>query len=82
MTLPQLGHAVIVNNVHSEMPGSQRDVEALEAAYEAAGFTVHTHRDCDTDVSYGFISICFSQLAKGGKACLSCQRRRALQFFV
>ena len=34
MNLRRLGHAVIVNNVASEMLGSQKDVTALKAAYE------------------------------------------------
>ena len=50
MIFPKLGHAVIVNNVAKEMPGSQVDVEALQAAYQKIGFKVHTHSDCSDQV--------------------------------
>ena len=50
MNLRRLGHAIIVNNVASEMPGSLRDVEALEGAYETVGFDVQVHNDCDVQV--------------------------------
>ncbi len=50
MTLPSVGHAVIVNNVSSEMPGTQRDVTALRRAYETLGFRVHVHEDCSAQV--------------------------------
>ena len=56
MHLPRLGHAITVNNVASEMPGSMCDVEALVAAYEILGFDVQVHYDCDTQV---LISILF-----------------------
>ena len=46
MNLPRLGHAVIVNNVASEMVGSRKDVVALKAAYETIGFDVHIYEDC------------------------------------
>ena len=51
MLLPRLGHAVIVNNVASEMPGSNEDVEALKATYQTIGFDVQVHSDCDAQVS-------------------------------
>ena len=44
MHLLRLGHVVIVNNVGSEMPGSNVDVAALKAAYERVGFEVHVHQ--------------------------------------
>ena len=50
MTLPRLGHAIIVNNIASEMPGSLRDVEALKAAYKTIGFDVQVHNDCGEKV--------------------------------
>ena len=50
MTLPRLGHAVIVNNIACEMPGSLRDVEALKAAYKTIGFDVQVHNDLTTQV--------------------------------
>ena len=43
MTLSRLGHAVIVNNIASELPGSKLDVEALKDAYEIVGFDVPVH---------------------------------------
>ena len=43
MNLPKLGHAVIVNNVAKEMPGSMNDIKALEAAFKAVGFQVEVH---------------------------------------
>ena len=52
MSLPRLGHAIIVNNVAEEMPGSLRDVEALKAAYETVGFDVQVHYNCDTQVQF------------------------------
>ena len=50
MDRPHLGHAVIVNNVLTEEPGSQRDVEALETVYETIGFDVHVYQDCGQEV--------------------------------
>ena len=50
MDLPNLGHAVIVNNVAEEMPGSQVDVEALRSAYQTVGFDVRVHNDCSEQV--------------------------------
>ena len=50
MHLPRLGHAIIVNNVASEMPGSIEDVNALEATYKAIGFDVRVHQDCTETV--------------------------------
>ena len=50
MTLPRLGHAIIVNNIASEMPGSIRDVQALKEAYGTVGFDVQVHNDCDAQV--------------------------------
>ena len=52
MNLPRLGHAVIVNNVASEMQGSQKDVAALKAAYETIGFDVRVYNDCSAQVFY------------------------------
>ena len=40
MNLPNLGHAVIINNVVEEMPGSAEYVEALKTTYEKVGFNV------------------------------------------
>ena len=51
MTLPQLGHAVIVNNVAKEMPGSLEDVRALDAAFRKVGFKVEVHNNMTKTVS-------------------------------
>ena len=51
MDLPKLGHAVIVNNIASEMPGSNEDVKALKEAYETVGFDVKVHENCSVKVS-------------------------------
>ena len=50
MTLPKLGHAVIINNVASEMPGSNEDVKALKQTYQTVGFEVHVHENCTAQV--------------------------------
>ena len=57
MDLPSLGHAVIVNNVAEEMPGSQADVEALRSAYQKVGFEVQVHINCTDLVNYLHFSI-------------------------
>ena len=49
MNLSRLGHAVVVNNVASEMQGSQKDVAALKATI---GFDVHIYNDCSAQVIY------------------------------
>ena len=51
MDQPRLGHAVIVNNVATEQPGSNVDVTALKAAYEKVGLDVHVHDNCDVQVN-------------------------------
>ena len=43
MPLSKLGHAVIINNVASEMPGSNEDVKVLKEAYQIVGFEVQVH---------------------------------------
>ena len=50
MTLPKLGHAVIINNVLAEMPGSMEDVKALKTIYEKVGFQVTVHTNCTAQV--------------------------------
>ena len=51
MDMPRLGHAVIVNNVATEFPGSMADVEALHNVYHQMGLEVRVHKDCDQNVS-------------------------------
>ena len=48
----KLGHAVIINNVHSEIPGSRIDVDLLVECYKTVGFNVQVHKDCDTQVPF------------------------------
>ena len=50
MTLQNLGHAVIINNVAGEVPGSNMDVTALRTAYQSVGFKVHVHTNCTAQV--------------------------------
>ena len=50
MPCPKMGHAIIINNVISEKPGTKKDVEALEATYKTMGFEVHVHNDCNDTV--------------------------------
>ena len=45
-----MGHALVINNVAEEMPGSQFDVEALISAYQKVGFEVHVHSNCTDSV--------------------------------
>ena len=66
MNLPRLGHAVIVNNIASEMPGSLRDVEALKAAYKTIGFDVQVHNDCSAQVIFRTIVLLESKLKTWG----------------
>ena len=51
MGKPDLGHALIINNVASEFPQSERDVEALRAAYQLVGFKVIVFNDRNEQVS-------------------------------
>ena len=55
MTLPNLGHAVIINNVAGELPGSMKNVEALKTTYEKVGFQVHVHTNCSVQVREGLL---------------------------
>ena len=44
MNLPELGRAIIVNNVATkDMPGSMEDVKALKVAFQTVGFEVDVH---------------------------------------
>ena len=55
MNLPNLGHAVIINNVVGEMPGSMQDVQALKTTYEKIGFKVQVHTNCTSQVNLLFV---------------------------
>ena len=46
MTAPELGHAVIVNTLKSELPRSAQDVAAVQHALESVGFTVLIFGEC------------------------------------
>ena len=50
MNLPKLGHAVIINNIASAMPGSNEDVKALRETYETVRFEVQVHENCTAQV--------------------------------
>ena len=50
MNLPKLGHAVIINNIASEMPGSKEDVKVLKEAYQTVGFDVQVHANLTEQV--------------------------------
>ena len=51
MGKPDLGHALIINNEASEFPQSERDVQALRAAYQLVGFKVIVFNDRNEQVS-------------------------------
>ena len=65
MNLPKLGHAVIVNNVSKEIPGSNTDVAALKTAFDMVGFEVHVHSNCNSQVN------CQTCLQRNKKMCSS-----------
>ena len=50
MRAPSLGHAVIINNVASEFPGTRVDAASLEETYRIMGFTVTMASDCSGKV--------------------------------
>ena len=54
MDRPELGYAIIVNNVTSEIPGSREDTTALVNAYKTAGFKVRHYFNCDKEVRYNY----------------------------
>ena len=52
MDKPDLGYALIINNVLSEYPQSSKDVDALRSAYQRVGFKVIVHTDCNEKVNF------------------------------
>ena len=52
MNLPQLGRAIIINNVAEEMKGSMEDVKALKIALQTVGFDVDVHVNLTKVVSH------------------------------
>ena len=57
MLMPKMGHAVIINNVASEMCGSNEDVKALKEAYKTVGYEVQVHKDCTAQVLIFILSL-------------------------
>ena len=51
MDKPDLGYALIINNVLWEYPQSSKDVDALRSAYQRVGFKVIVHSDCNEKVN-------------------------------
>ena len=45
-----LDTSVIINNIASEMPGTNEDIKALKEAYETVGFEVQVHQNCIVQV--------------------------------
>ena len=50
MNEPCIGRALIINNVATEMPGSQVDVLALTQAFQLARFEVRMEYNCNKEV--------------------------------
>ncbi len=62
-----LGHAVIINNVASEYPGSKKDVEKLKEVYNMMNFQVHVYEDIDDSVRTTFVMSWFDMWYKRSK---------------
>ena len=45
-----LGHAVIINNVADEFPGSKNETAKLAEVYTKMNFQVHVHENCTGEV--------------------------------
>ena len=60
MTLPELGHAIIINNLRSQAPDTVSDVQALRAALETVGFNVECYDDCNVQVSALYYDFTFA----------------------
>ena len=56
MFQPQLGFAAIINNLHSQVPDTADDVQALRAALETVGFNVKCYDDCNVQVKLYLIT--------------------------
>ena len=56
---PRLGNAIFINNIATEMPGSQVDIKALQAACKCVGFDVYSYEDCNTKVSVKYERISY-----------------------
>ena len=50
MTLPDLGHAVVINNLATQLPEMVPVVETLESTLETIGFKVKSYKDFNVQV--------------------------------
>ena len=50
MSEQNMGHAVIINNVASEFPGTRVDAAALKETFKTMAFTVRVETDCNLQV--------------------------------
>ena len=50
MTLPNMGHAVLINNIAREEPHSSMDVQCMKDTLETIGFSVHLYENCTRQV--------------------------------
>ena len=50
MTLPDLGHAVVINNLATQLPETVPGVETLESTLETVGFKVKSYKDFSVQV--------------------------------
>ena len=51
MVLPKLGHAVLLNNLATDLPDTVADVEALRSTLETIGFKVKIEKDLNFQVT-------------------------------
>ncbi len=55
-----MGHAIVINNVATQYPGSRKDTDALVEAYKTMNFEVHLYENCDDSVRPSKIkNVCF-----------------------
>ena len=50
MTYPYLGHAIIIDNLATELPETVADVENLKSTLELIGFKVKIYKDLNFQV--------------------------------
>ena len=76
MDLPKLGHAVIINNIAKEIPGTNEDVKALKEAYKTVGFEVQIHQNCSVQVSKEswFVKTIFHSIFQPSLCLLICSK--------
>ena len=51
MNQPNLGFTFIINNLKSQIPDSDADVQSLKTALETIGFDVQCYDDCSVQVN-------------------------------